>query len=313
MKRFKIVRNIRLGIENLLLHKLRSLLTMLGVVFGVGSVVAMLAVGEGAGKEALEQIQKLGSTNIIISSMKSLDDKSNKPAQSYMNIYGLTYEDHRRITESLDSVRITAPAKIIRKEARLKEKVLELRVVGTTSTWFDLIQKPLIAGRLLLPSDEEKRAPVVVLTEFCARKLLAGECTIGQPLRIGGNYFETIGIIKSESGGKSGDIQIPDQETDVYVPLSVARSYFGETDMRVASGSVEMNKVELHQIIVQVDSAKHVEKTAKALEKMLDHFHKKKDYTVNVPLALLRQAKATKRTLILYWAQLPVLVFWWVG
>ncbi|MFB0506360.1 MAG: ABC transporter permease, partial [Thermodesulfobacteriota bacterium] len=61
----RFVRNVSLGIENLLLHKLRSFLTMLGVVFGVGSVVAMLAVGEGASKEALEQIRKLGSNNII--------------------------------------------------------------------------------------------------------------------------------------------------------------------------------------------------------------------------------------------------------
>ena len=72
----KFIRNILSGIENLLLHKLRSFLTMLGVVFGVGSVVAMLSVGEGASKEALEQIKKLGSTNIIISSVKSVEDES---------------------------------------------------------------------------------------------------------------------------------------------------------------------------------------------------------------------------------------------
>ncbi|MHC4195835.1 MAG: ABC transporter permease, partial [Planctomycetota bacterium] len=73
MRQNRFVRNILLGIENLLLHKLRSFLTMLGVVFGVASVVAMLSVGEGASKEALEQIRKLGSNNIIISSIKSVD------------------------------------------------------------------------------------------------------------------------------------------------------------------------------------------------------------------------------------------------
>ena len=74
MRQTKIVRNIWLGIENLLLHKLRSFLTMLGLVFGVGSVVAMLSVGEGASKEALSQIRKLGSNNIIISSVKSAEE-----------------------------------------------------------------------------------------------------------------------------------------------------------------------------------------------------------------------------------------------
>ena len=76
MRQAKLLKNIRLGIKTLLLHKLRSVLTMMGVVFGVGSVVAMLAVGEGASKEALAEIRKLGSTNIIISSIKPTEDDS---------------------------------------------------------------------------------------------------------------------------------------------------------------------------------------------------------------------------------------------
>ena len=91
MRQTRIARNIWLGIENLLLHKLRSFLTMLGVVFGVGSVVAMLSVGEGASKEALEQIKKLGSNNIIISSMKSAEEEATSTQHSHMSIYGLTW------------------------------------------------------------------------------------------------------------------------------------------------------------------------------------------------------------------------------
>ena len=100
MRHTKFGRNILLGIENLLLHKLRSFLTMLGVVFGVGSVVAMLSVGEGASKEALAQIRKLGSNNIIISSIKSVEDDAATTQHSHMSIYGLTYEDHHRIGQS---------------------------------------------------------------------------------------------------------------------------------------------------------------------------------------------------------------------
>src|SRR6056297_952044 len=99
MHQSRFMRNIWLGIENLLLHKLRSLLTMLGVVFGVGSVVAMLAVGEGASKDALEQINKLGSRNIIISSVKPLSDEGQKSTTtSFLSIYGLTFNDFHRIT-----------------------------------------------------------------------------------------------------------------------------------------------------------------------------------------------------------------------
>src|SRR3989304_3099359 len=104
MKQHRVVRNILLGIENLLLHKLRSFLTMLGVVFGVGSVVAMLSVGEGASKEALEQIRKLGSNNIIISSVKSAEEEATSTQHSHMSIYGLTYEDYHRVAESFKDI-----------------------------------------------------------------------------------------------------------------------------------------------------------------------------------------------------------------
>src|SRR3989339_1241201 len=173
MKQSRFVRNIWIGIENLLLHKLRSFLTMLGVVFGVGSVVAMLAVGEGASKEALSQIQKLGSNNIIINSVKSLEDESSATQHSHMSIYGLTYLDHQRIYESLPNVRKVAAAKLLRKESRLGSNSLELRIVGTTSEWFELVPRPVLAGRVFDQEDVQDSASVAVLTEFGARKLIA--------------------------------------------------------------------------------------------------------------------------------------------
>jgi putative ABC transport system permease protein len=136
---------------------------------------------------------------------------------------------------------------------------------------------------------------VAVLTEFGARKLLATENTIGQTLRIGGSQFEVIGIIQSESG-QAGNIQIPDQDIDVYVPLDVAQRYFGDIFAKRTAGSEEREKVELHQIIVQVDDPKMVEAVGAGIERMLGMSHRKKDYVVSIPLALLKQAEATKRT-----------------
>ncbi len=295
MKQTKIIRNIWLGIENLLLHKLRSFLTMLGVVFGVGSVVAMLSVGEGASKEALEQIRKLGSNNIIVSSVKSAEEEQTSTQHSHMSIYGLTYEDYARITGSFHDIQQTAPVKLMRKDSRLRERAMELRVVGTTPEWFKLVPREVLAGRVLLPSDEAKQAPVAVLTEFGARKILATEHTIGQTISIGGDQFEIVGIVKSESG-QAGNIQIPDQQVDVYIPIEVARIYFGDIFTKRTSGGDEREMVELHQVIVQVDEPKKVESVAAGIERMLEQFHKKKDYVVSVPLALLKQAEATKRT-----------------
>ena len=295
MRQTRITRNIRLGIENLLLHKLRSFLTMLGVVFGVGSVVAMLSVGEGASKEALEQIRKLGSNNIIISSVKSAEEEQTSTQHSHMSIYGLTYDDYARVTESFHDIQQTAPVKLMRKDSRLRERAMELRVVGTTPEWFKLVPREVIAGRVLLPFDEVKQAPVAVLTEFGARKILATEHTIGQTISIGGDQFEIVGIVKSESG-QAGNIQIPDQQVDVYIPIEVARLYFGDIFTKRTSGGDEREMVELHQVIVQVDEPKKVESVAAGIDRMLEQFHKKKDYVVSVPLALLKQAEATKRT-----------------
>ncbi|HOE12452.1 MAG TPA: ABC transporter permease [bacterium] len=291
----KYVREIRLGINNLLLHKLRSFLTMLGVVFGVGSVIAMLAVGEGASQEALERIRKLGSQNILISSAKSIEEESATNVRIRMSVYGLLYEDERRIAESFPSVKNTVPVKEIRKQARLGERSMELRVVGTTPKWFDLVQRPIISGRVLLPRDFEAHGNVVVLTEHGVRTLLAGENTVGQTVRLGSEYFEVIGIVQN-AGSIGGDIQTPDQEIDAYIPINVARERFGDYFVKNVAGSETREKVELHQIIVEVKSVDQVEPTAAGILAMLKRFHKKEDYRVSVPLTLLRQAEATKRT-----------------
>ena len=295
MQRFKLVRNIGLGIENLLLHKLRTFLTMLGVVFGVGSVVAMLSVGEGASKEALEQIRKVGSNNIIISSVKSVEEVSQSTVYSQMSIYGLTYEDQHRVAETFEAIGQVVPVKLVRKEARLGARNLELRVVGTTPTWFDLLERDIMAGRVLMPGDAQNRSGIVVLTEFGARKLLATENTVGQTLRIGGSYYEIVGIVKSEAG-MAGNIQMPDEQIDAYIPIEVAKERYGDIMTRNMAGTRMREMVELHQMIVEVDSVENVESVAKGIEVMLQRFHKKEDYRVSVPLALLRQAEATKRT-----------------
>jgi len=295
VKRLRLVRNVRLGIKNLLLHKLRSSLTMLGVVFGVGSVIAMLAVGEGASKEALEEIRKLGSHNIMISAAKPVAEEEATNVRVYMSVYGLQYQDEKRIAETIPAVRRTVPAKTIRREGRLGERSLELRVVGTTRDWFELVAREVIAGRVLTARDVEAKANVVVLTEYGARRLLATKASVGELLRIGRDSFEVIGIVKSETK-IGGGVQTPDQQIDAYIGLPVARERFGDVFTKRTAGTSTRELVELHEIIVEVRSIDEVEATASAIEALLKRFHKKTDYRISVPLALLRQAEATKRT-----------------
>src|SRR3954449_10874372 len=112
----RLRRTLRLALRSLWLHRLRSLLTVLGIVFGVCSVIAMLAIGEGASFEAQEQIKNLGSQNIILRSIKPPEEQkvSEKGSQSYVLQYGLTYTDVQRIRGTIPGVTIVLPARIIR-------------------------------------------------------------------------------------------------------------------------------------------------------------------------------------------------------
>ncbi len=294
MKGHRVLRLVRLGVKTLLLHKMRSLLTMLGVVFGVGSVIAMLAVGTGASEEAQEQIRRLGSQNIIIRSTQPTDTQGSERVR--MSIYGITYEDEQRIRETIPSVSRIVPAKLIPHDAYVNGRSMELRIVGTTPDWFDLVERELVAGRRLKESDMERKATVCVLTERAVRRLLAMEEPVGSSIRVGGNFYEVVGIVRSDLGGSAGGIQAPDQEIDAYIPLSTARERFGDVVVRRREGAHERERVELHQLVVEVDTLQNVEPTAAAIESMLKRFHDREDYRISVPLALLQQAAATQRT-----------------
>ena len=287
---------VKLGATDVWRHKTRSFLTMLGMVFGVGSVIAMLAVGEGASQQALESIKRLGSQNILVSSVKPVSDAANAATvskQATLAVYGLLYEDEARIRETVPGVSDTVPARMVRRDARFHDRGLELRVVETVPTWFEVVKRPLLAGRVLTAHDNQSRANVCVLTEFGVRKLLSAEKMVGQRIRIGSSVFEVVGIVKNEEGG---NVRAPDSDADVYIPMATGSRLFGIASLRFVSGSRQGEKVELSQIIVRMKSTQVVEAGAKAVEAVLKRFHKKPDYKIDVPLSLLREAEKTKRT-----------------
>ena len=294
MHTIRVFRNIRLGVKNLLLHKLRSFLTVLGLVFGVGSVIAMLAVGEGASQKALDEIRKLGSNNIIISSIKPSNDQEGQSSKSttFMLAYGLLYDDEVRIRETLPAVKRTVAVKIVRKQASLGQHALDVRVVGIGTGWFDLVKRSVLAGRTLTQSDSNDFASACILTRHGAEKLLAGRSTIGQPISIDEDVFEVVGIVLSEHGGE----HVPDMQADIYIPMSTFRQRYSDIEYHRESGSRSFTQVELHKILVEVETQEQVKATAAAITSMLKRFHKKEDYQVHVPLALLEQAESTKRT-----------------
>ena len=290
----RLGRDLRLGVKNLLLHKLRSFLTMLGLMFGVGSVIAMLAIGEGASQKALDQIRRLGSRNILIGSAKPAEEQSEANTRGFLSIYGLLYADEERIRDTIPTVEATVPVKAMQRDARFRSRSVPLRIVGTTDAWFELVQRPVVAGRVLRREDIDEARSVVVLTEFGARKLLATESALGDTVRMAGNAYQVIGIVRSETASE-GAMQPPDQQADAYIPVSTARSHYGDVFFQRKQGSTVRELVELHHILVRVRDEKDVEATARAIERALSLHHRKRDYTLGVPLALLRQAEATRR------------------
>ena len=157
------------------------------------------------------------------------------------------------------------------------------------------MRRPLVAGRVLSAADVAGRAHVAVLTEWGARRLLATEHALGETLTLGGNAYEVVGIVRSEEGDGQG-MQAPDARTDAYIPLSTARERHGDVFAKRTQGSQVREQVQLHQILVETADEALVERTARAIERTLETFHRRKDYEVSVPLALLRQAQATRRT-----------------
>jgi len=285
---------IKLGASDVLRHKVRSFLTMLGMVFGVGSVIAMLAVGEGASHQALESIKRLGSRNIMVATIKPAEEAGQATGrQAMMAVYGLQLDDEKRIRETIPGVSDTVPARMVRRAARYNDRAQELRVVETVPTWFEIVRRPLLAGRRLTAADESTSANVCVLTEFGIRKLLAGEKMIGQHVRLGREVFEVVGIVKNDEGGS---VRTPDSDADVYIPLSTGNKVFGISSIRFVSGARQGERVELSEIIVRMKTTEVVEAGAKAVESMLKRFHKKADFKIDVPLSLLREAERTKRT-----------------
>ncbi|MBR0459425.1 MAG: ABC transporter permease [Victivallales bacterium] len=291
----RFLQDVELGIKNLMLHKLRSMLTMLGMVFGVGSVIAMLAVGEGASEKTLEQLRKLGSRNIIVTAQKPAEEQNSANSRIRLSVYGLLYQDVERIEDTIPTVSRMVPVKSMEKPGRFGSRALDMRIVGTNEHWFDLVRRDVVAGRTLEAADIVNHRSVVVLTETGARRLLATQAAVGESLHLGSNYYEIIGIVKSEDASE-GASQTPDQQTDAYIPITTAREQVGDFFVQSKSGTMIRELVELHQLLIEVDSEEHVEATAAAVERMLGIFHKKKDYGMSVPLTLLRQTEETKRT-----------------
>ncbi len=297
---FHLISTVQLGIKSLLLHKLRSGLTMLGIIFGVCSVIAMLAIGEGASYEAQEAIKRLGSQNIIIRSVKPPEQKKESSSgRSFELAYGLTYDDGARIQSTVPGVEAVLPMRIIRENVRYDQTNVQCQVIGTLPFYPDIVGVDVVAGRFLSDVDELFENNVCVLTAGLAQRLFPFQNPLAHPVKIEDVYYRVVGLIREknlpEQRSQSGKMEGEPLDNNVYIPLATARTRFGETLVRRTAGSFEAERVELHQITVKMVDTSAVETADPQIKTLLGRFHSEMDYETIVPLQLLRQAEQTKR------------------
>ncbi|HPV35672.1 MAG TPA: ABC transporter permease [Candidatus Hydrogenedentes bacterium] len=296
---------IKLGLKSLWLHRLRSLLTVLGIVFGVCSVIAMLAIGEGASYEAQEQIRSLGSNNIIVRSVKPPEEKSSTSQRTWLLEYGITYADLERIRATLPGVEILVPARIMRQDVWNGGRRIDCDLYGTVP-WYPEVNNHRVArGRFFTETEMNDGTYVAVLDAGVESALFPIDPAIGNTLRAGSHYYRVIGVMEPQSARitKDGASTPPANNANgasgapnrIYVPLNAARKQFGEILVNQQSGSFEATRVELHEATVKVARLEDVVDTAQVIADLLAANHRKTDYEVVVPLELLRQAERTKR------------------
>jgi putative ABC transport system permease protein len=287
------LRTIRLGIKSLALHKLRSALTMLGMLFGVFSVIAMLAIGEGASYEAQQQIKALGSTNIIVRTTKPPETEESSTGSMWSaKFYGLKYRDAERIRNTLQNLELVIPIREVRREARVGANWYPTDVLGTVPEFLPASAISIAEGRWLTPVDEHRQANVAVLGALAARALFPLDLPLGQTVLCGTDRFEVVGVLQYQG---LSNARGPTLDQCIFVPMSTSRSWFGDIQTKMTGGTFERTGIELHEIKVRVRSEDEVLDTARVIEDMLASSHSEKDYEVIVPLRLLMQAEETKR------------------
>lgn len=294
---------MELGAKSIWLHKLRSLLTALGVVFGVASVVAMLAIGEGASHEAQEQIRKLGSQNVILESVKPSDNQTGTNQTRSMVIeYGLTTRDVNQIRQTVPGISIVVPSRIVSEFLWVEERNMDASLIGALSIYPEMRNRKMVSGRFFTDIELEARLPVCVLNQTAASRLFPLSTPQGKTVRVRGTYYRVIGIIEDdtsraapEGGSGSNSSKANGSLGQLIMPFTTLSDGFGDTFFRFRSGSFEAEKVEFHEAIVRVGKLDEVVSRAEAIKHILSRNHPKEDYRVTVPIELLRQAERTKR------------------
>jgi len=302
-----LFRTWKLGIRSLLLHPMRSALTVLGILIGVTSVIWLLAISEGISKEFQRQIEDLGAENIIIRSIKPPDESGGNFRQ--VNKFGVTRAEFQMIDRTISTVRQVLPIRELTQKfaytGNPNGKPVNGRLVGCTPEYADVTRLVINRGHFLTSQEVESRSSVCVIAATLAGQLFPSEDPINKQIYLPEKkeYYKIVGVLKPRNATAAigGSLAAQDFSLDIYIPITTMRLRMGDNETKRTGGSFSIKSFELSQITVQVDSVEDVPRTAKLVEATLRAKDPdRQDIAVVVPYELLEQAKTTRLMFMMF-------------
>ncbi len=295
-----LLETIRLGLANLRLHKLRSILTALGIILGVAAVITMVAVGEGGKRAALLQIEQLGAKNIILRSVKPAESTQQQGGQqrSWVSQYGLTRETLAVIRENFPDAEAIVPLKEAGNQLIKGDRNIPSQTYGTTPDLIRVAKLRIARGRYITQADMDEKAMVAVIGAEVARQLFPFDDPLGDTMRIDDQAFTIVGILSPVglAGGAGSALIGRDLNRDVHIPMTASRAVFGDMVIRRSSGQFSANEVQISEIYFSCPTTERVLTDASLLKRIVDVRHRDqrsgteaKDVSMIVPFELLKE------------------------
>jgi putative ABC transport system permease protein len=279
--------NIRVALRALIDHKFRSFLTMLGIIFGVASVITMLSIGEGAKREAIAKYQDLGVNNIIVRE-KSMSNEELEEVRARFSP-GLSLQDAAVINEIVPGVLRTASQSEISLDVKYSDRSAKSTIIGITPEFSQVMNFKTASGNFITDDHYDRRLRVCVLGAGVASTLFQREDPLGKLVKLDDQWFEVVGVLESKTlfTETVGELAARDLNTDIYVPLSAFLNRFTQPNMLAS---------EIQQITVQVETSNRLMEASKLIDGILRRHHfNNEDYSIVIPYELLRQEEKERQ------------------
>jgi putative ABC transport system permease protein len=281
--------DIRLGLQNLLVHRLRTLLTMLGMIFGVAAVVSMLSIGAGARQKVMAVIEQMGLHNLIVEAKETLEWQAHQKIRK--NSPGLTLQDYRIIRDNLTNVAASTPRKRYTPAKTIPKAQQDIPTIyGVNATYPQIASLRVIDGAFFDDGQEKQGAPVCVLGAGAKANLFESGNPIDQYVKLDEQWFRVIGVVSPQATAQTDVAGVPSQDLNniVYVPLNAAIFRLENT--------YSNRQDEIDGIYLNLKESSALMPSSQVVRAILDFsHHNTPDFSVIVPAELLAQQKRTER------------------